>query len=219
MKKLVVAMLIIAVLAVGGVVVYRHVAGVPEAIAGTLETVANVITSGEVGKKAEETDFLHGEITRAIAALKEFWRTDVYGERTFISGSTGRFEVTDVQVIQLKDDFDASQIPDKTYYAMLDGARQIIEFSLKTNYALPAPICMNSHIYDTIIIYNDGSMKVSKNSPMIGLQNEYPGFNFQSMIEDVQSFESQYDESYDLITDIEKLGVVSVAQALSGLEK
>ena len=116
----------------------------------------------------------------AIDELEEHWE-DFYDEHPKYAGD-GYFEIKNTRVVYIKE----NDIP------MLEDVKCIIEFELYTDYYGSAPYYTNVHMYDNVVVYNDGSMDVQSHI-MQSYLSMYFSNDFSDIIESVKDYEDKYN--------------------------
>ena len=107
------------------------------------------------------------DILTAINHLSETWQ-DFFTEHN----RTGYLEIKNTRKITIKHSNTTSYFQDVDY---------IIEFLIYTNYLGTAPYYSYPHIYDTVVIYSNGSMEVLEYNPIVAytsstFSTDYSGF-------------------------------------------
>ena len=130
---------------------------------------------------ADTENLKHHEIvTKATAQLKAYWR-EKYKETQF-DNTDGYFEIKNTRVITIKDN-EIELFQDVVY---------IIEYDLYTDYMGSAPYYENCGIDDTVVVYKDGTMDVSRNLVRI-YRSAYFQTEYSAFIETIDDYHGQYN--------------------------
>jgi len=118
----------------------------------------------------------------AIDTLEEFW-TEKYSEDLYKENKCdGHFEIINTRLIEIKDN-DIDMFKDVDY---------IVEFEIFTDYHCNGLYYENQSIYDTVIVYKDGTTKVDSDYiaryRSTTFNNDFSGF-----IESVENYGDKYN--------------------------
>ena len=127
----------------------------------------------------------------AIEIVAEHWNNE-YEEREI---EDKYLEIINTRIIKIKENIDSKQIFEKD--DLFKGIDYIVEFELISNYYETAPYYFSVWQDNFVIVYKDGTTKVSNN-----LLNMYRGTtysnDFSPIIESVEDFHSDYDQVLEL---------------------
>ena len=131
-----------------------------------------------------------GQVRLATSALQEKW-TEVYNESP---DTDGYLEIIHTRVMEIDPDEN-----DSFFWQLENGMniRYIVEFTLLSDYYGSAPYYHNAGVYDTVLIYEDGSALVGGNFfgmyKSLTYNSDYSGF-----LTAIYDYGDNYNRTFDL---------------------
>ena len=123
----------------------------------------------------------------AIDVISEHWNNE-YEEREI---KDKYLEITNTRIVNIKDDINSEAIYGKD--DLFKGIDYIVEFELISNYHETAPYYFNVWQDNFVIVYKDGTTKVSNNILNMYKAATY-STDFSPIIESLEEFHDEYDQ-------------------------
>ena len=117
--------------------------------------------------------------SKAVKELEDWWE-EIYDESPDLSDRY--FEIKNTRVITIKDN-SKEEFKDIEY---------VVEFVLFTNYFGTAPYYSDAGLYNNVIVYKDGSMKVTNNYLKRYREVTFNS-DFSDIIESIDDLEDKYN--------------------------
>lgn len=121
-------------------------------------------------------------VNDAIRELKAEW-TDIYNSQLNGLECDGYFEIKNTRVVKI----------DKTDIEIFSDIDYIIEFVLYTDYFASAPYYSSDGGYDSVIVYKDGSMEISRSNLLRTYRSRYFNSDFSDIIKEVYDYGDKYN--------------------------
>ena len=122
----------------------------------------------------------------AVEVLEDFWRE----ECLISSENNGYFEIKNTRVIYLKD----------TDIQEFENVSCIVDFVLYTDYYETHPYYMDIGAWNTVLVYQDGTMEVTHNPVLKYRSRTYSG-DMTDIVDRVVDYRDQYNCVKDLRDD------------------
>ncbi len=136
-------------------------------------------------------------VSVAIESLENKWK-ECYAELEEIQEThieDWHVQILHTRIVNITEELDTTDW--KEHQDIFEGIDYIVEFELLTNYLGTSPYYMNTKIFDSVIVYRDGTIKVTNNRfkhySAITFSND-----FSAIIESVEDFGSEYNQILDL---------------------
>ena len=123
----------------------------------------------------------------AIDVISEHWNNE-YEEWKI---KDKYLEITNTRIVNIKDDINSEAVYGKD--DVFKGIDYIVEFELISNYYETAPYYFNVWQDNFVIVYKDGTTKVSDNLLNIYRATTY-STDFSPIIESLEEFHDEYDQ-------------------------
>lgn len=126
-------------------------------------------------------------MNKSINVLKEGWE-DIYTQLT-IENRENKIRIANSRIIELNDTHEISEF---------QNVKSIIEFIVYSDYyGTQGKYCINAGIYDTVLVYEDGTMEFQTQSIIKQYINRYYDYSF-SFISNVVELGSSYNQTINL---------------------
>ena len=130
-------------------------------------------------------------VLSAIDVLKTQWKED-YTENSI---EDQYLEIIHTKIVHIKDHIDSQQVYGKE--GLFKDIDYIVEFELISNYFDTDPYYYNIHTSNCVVVYKDGTAKVSDNLLLRYFGATY-SHDFTPIIESIENFGSAYNQVLDL---------------------
>lgn len=135
-----------------------------------------ILTACGSKKKAESP-----EVQKGIDALTEKWE-EIYSDGRYEGDK--HLEIRNTRVVQVNPDTAVAEFQDVDY---------IVEFILFTDYFGSGPYYENVGVYDSVMVYKDGTVLVEARNPL----SVYRGINYITDFSDIIESISDYGDAYN----------------------
>ena len=154
-----------------------------------------LILSG-CGSTKTETQKVKGNDKRvldAIEIISAHW-SEAY-EESSLNIEDKYLEIINTRIINIKNNIDTDETHGKDSY--FKGVDYIVEFDLISNYFDSAPYYSNVMQNNSVVVYKDGTAKVSNNLFNIYRSITYSN-DFSPIIESIEDLHGEYDQVLEL---------------------
>ena len=139
------------------------------------------------------------DIDAAVEALKECWRSEVYGSAENLEGY---LEIKNTRVIEISDTPKADDsIMQQQADQFFGGVDYIVEFMLYSDLSCSAPYYQNAGAWECVVVYEDGTMQTPAHSPFYVYRSRTYSMDFSGIITDVIDLNQEYNAVYRLLQE------------------
>ena len=131
-------------------------------------------------------------VLNAINVLQEHWES-VYEEYDTIKDK--HLEIINTRIINIKSKINSEEVSgEEDLFNQID---YVVEFELLSNYYDTSPFFFNAYVDNWVVVYKDGTSKVSRNLLNIYRATTYSS-DFSPIIESIEEFNSRYDQVLEI---------------------
>ena len=134
----------------------------------------------EVPARSDEAAVL----SKAVDALRRGWLAEYTGK--YGMSRNGYLNITHTRISYIREDFAAQDLSESKAAAPFQNAYCVVEFLLMSDYNGTAPYYSNATVWDSVIVYRDGTAKAVQQSPFRMYSARTYDYDYTDMIEEVR---------------------------------
>ena len=137
-------------------------------------------------------------VEQAIEQLKTTWLEEVYS-KSIHPDADGYLEILHTQVTYIREEVASQQGGDSREGELFHDVYCVVDFVLLSDFYGTGPYRMSAGIYDSVVVYRDGTVSAAGKSPFIMYFNRTYNSDFSGIIESVHDCGGDYNAVFHLL--------------------